>query len=271
MRKSAFALPLALVVLITLASVANMIYQEQSTVINHLRNNKASEKASLRDELISISYPKYANTFRNVEKQFIELDGLFNVNHLVETTAFEKRLLNDIELKKFRSLLAACELPDVYSRRITSFLLADSIPANNFTTLDLLAKIGANKTDIPKALMCFRIVSPVRKVNLRYVSPLHAPILLGLDKVAAEKMLRAVRNGELLTKSQFIAALQLSDLNSNTLKFYQNLMISPNSHHAATFWTYFGETFAYIEKKFDVVSGWKHLANKILWLPNLEK
>ena len=271
MKKSAFALPLALVVLITLASVANMIYQEQSTVINHLLNNKASEKVSLRDELISISYPKYENTFRNVEKQFIELDGLFNVNHLVETTAYEKRFINDIELKKFRALLSVCELPDDYSKRITSFLLADSIPANNFTTLDLLSKIGANKTDIPKALMCFRIVSPVRKVNLRYVSPLHAPILLGLDKVAAEKMLRAVRNGEILTKSQFIAALQLSDLNSNTSKFYQNLMISPNSHHAATFWTYFGETFAYIEKKFDVVSGWKHLANKILWLPNLEK
>ena len=89
MRRSAFALPLVLVLLITLASLASFLFRQQSIVIQHTIQNKEAEQASQIKGLINISYPEYANPFSNVEKQFIELDGLFNVNHLVETTALE--------------------------------------------------------------------------------------------------------------------------------------------------------------------------------------
>lgn len=271
MRRSAFALPLVLVLLITLASLASFLFRQQSTVIQHIIQNKEAEQASQIRELINISYPEYANPFSKVEKQFIELDGLFNVNHLVETTALEKRMVNDTELLKFRNLLRVCELPDYYGPRIVEFLIDDRIPAANFSTLDLLATIDAKQSDIPRALICFRIVSPLRKVNLRFVSQEHAPSLLGVSKALSNKILRSVADGQISTKDQFIAALKLSDANYNSRKVYQNIIVSPNSYHAATFWTYAGETFAYIEKKFDVGLGWKHLSNKILWLPSLEK
>ena len=271
MKKAAFALPLALVVLVALAALTSLLFRQQHMVIQHLIRDNESEKALLRDELISSSYPEYQNPFSNVTKQFIELDGLFNVNHLVETTALEKRVINNNELIKFRDLLQVCDLPDDYSAKVTAFLKDDSIPSENFSTLDLLAEIGAKQTDIPKALMCFRVVSPLRKVNLRYVSQAHAPSLLGVDKMTSQKILKSVWNNELLTRDQLVASLKLPASDSKSKNRYQNLVISPISYHAATFWTDADETFAYIEKKFDVGLGWKHLSNKILWLPNLEK
>ena len=141
MHRSAFALPLVLVLLITLASLASFLFRQQSIVIQHTIQNKEAEQASQIKELINISYPEYANPYSNAEKQFIELDGLFNVNHLVETTALEKRLVNDTELLKFRNLLRVCELPDDYGTRIVEFLMDDRILQQIFQHLICLRKL----------------------------------------------------------------------------------------------------------------------------------
>lgn len=270
MKAQGFIFPLVLLVLILVSVSSIAIFSEQKIIIDHFQGSSIS-KTNSQDvqKLEEFSIPDFPQPWSNVVKNTIQLDGLYNLNHLVQTNALNQRIVNEKELKKFGYLLTVCDISPNYAGKILDALTSQSISKFGFTVLDLLAEIGIDRADISNLLGCFRLASPLEKVNLRYANPEHAAALLNMDKETARQVMIKISSNQISNKNELLAFVTSKGTKEGLKSEYRNLTVSPNSLHYATYWTFQGETFAYFEHKFDLELGWLLRSRVIVWLPVL--
>ena len=270
MKQKGFIFPLVLVILILITASTLNILTEQRLLVEHFDSRKATQ-TNLDDfrYLTEFSTPGVVNPWGNVVKNELALDGLYNLNHLVQTTASDDRVVNETQFLLFKRLLAVCGLKSEYASRIVTVLMSRKISNSGFTVLDLLAEVDIVGAEIPKALTCFRITSPLNRVNLRFSLPEHAAVLLSVSKQDAYNLINKIRRDEISNKNELLSARGSGSNLSNLKKQYDNLIISRSKSHVASYWTFEDKTFAYFEHKFEIGNGWSLLSNLILWKPEL--
>lgn len=270
MSQSGFTLPLVLAVMLIIAASLLSMLQEQLTVAKYLvKSAEANKRVDQRAQLNLVSLPETKNPWLNVDKKLIALDGLYNVNHLVETSALGKRQVNALEKQKFQKLISFCGLPSDIADTIILHLISGKTPSEKYSTLDLLADIHISPQDIPNALTCFRIASPLQKINLKTTQPKHVKFLTDLPDDKVKYLMKKISYGEIMNKTQLVAhATDIGSLEYLRRKF-RNITVSHNIEHAAVYWNHGSETFAYYEKKFEMEAGWTHLSSIVLWQPEL--
>ena len=130
MSQSGFTLPLVLAVMLIIAASLLSMLQEQLTVAKYLvKSAESSRRVDQRTQLNLVSLPETKNPWLNADKKLIALDGLYNVNHLVETSALGKRQVNALEKQKFQKLISFCGLPSDIADTIILHLISGKTPS----------------------------------------------------------------------------------------------------------------------------------------------
>ena len=270
MRQNGFVLPLVLFVIIAIASTSIHIFKQQNLFIENLPLYSVEKSRRKALQLLTdVSMIGRDNPWQNVDKNTVSLDGLFNVNHIVETTAVQKRIINQDQLKNFKKILDSCGLDQAYADKLADFMQSGPTPHHSFSLIDLVAFLQLPATETTKAFTCFRISSPLHKINLRFATVDHVQILLDVPKTKATEIKQLIDNGKIINKAGLIAYLGNVEQIPDLKKKYRHLSVSTNWVHAAAYWTYEKETFAYFEQKFEIPRGWVFISKMVLWRPEL--
>ena len=92
MQQSAFVFPITLFALLLIAGFSIAAFSLQQTHVNFLQQPTSSSSREIRvGKLSENSKVGTENIWQGIEKQELILDGLYNLNHLVETTALGGR------------------------------------------------------------------------------------------------------------------------------------------------------------------------------------
>ena len=270
MRQNGFVLPLVLFVILAIASTSTHIFKQQNLFIEDIPLDSAEKSRREALQLLTnVSMIGRDNPWQNVDKNTLSLDGLFNVNHIVETTAVQKRVVNQDQLENFKKILDSCGLDRSYADTVAEFLQSGPAPHHSFSLIDLVAFLQFPPADTTKAFTCFRVSSPLHKVNLRFATVDHVQILLDVSKTKATEIKQLIDNGKIINKAGLIAYLGDVEQIPNLKRKYRHLSVSTIWVHAAAYWTDKKETFAYFDQKFEIKRGWVLISQTVLWLPEL--
>ena len=135
--------------------------------------------------------------------------------------------------------------------------------------IDLFAFLEVQENTIVDTLVCFRISSRSSRINIKFSNATHIAAYLDLPIGEAITIKRLIMEGQISKKSELLAYLSKKESIDNLKKRHRNIMISDQVDHAATYWTFENDTFAYFEKDFSVENGWSVFSDTVLWLPEL--
>ena len=171
MKQSAFVFPITLFALLLIAGLSIAAFSLQQTHVNFLQQPISSNSREiLVGKLSENSKVGAENTWRGIERQELILDGLYNLNHLVETTALGGRQINSDQMLILERVLKGCDINTEFIPEIASYLLQVKTPSRKTSILDILASLKISTDEVPKLLSCVRLASPLSKINFSFAS-----------------------------------------------------------------------------------------------------
>jgi hypothetical protein len=135
--------------------------------------------------------------------------------------------------------------------------------------IDLFAFLEVQENTIVDTLVCFRISSRSSRINIKFSNATQIAAYLDLPIGEAITIKGLIMEGQISKKSELLAYLSKKESIDTLKKRHRNIMISDQVDHAATYWTFENNTFAYFEKDFSVENGWSVFSDTVLWLPEL--
>ena len=169
MKQPAFVFPITLFALLLLAGFSMAAFALQQTHVKFLKQPISFGSREIQvDKLTETSKVGSKNTWQGIERQELILDGLYNLNHLVETTALGGRQINSDQLLILERVLQGCDIDTAFIPEIASYLLQVKTPGRKTSVLDILASLRLPKNKLPSILSCVRLASPLSKINFSY-------------------------------------------------------------------------------------------------------
>lgn len=271
MRYNGFVLPLVLTVLIAISLSSLGIYSTQNRYFENFTTNDSQIQYLKRiKSLKAASISSKGNSWQTIVRNDIPLSGLYNINNLMTSSLSGRRAIDQKQLQIFNRVVNACDLPVSYVEKVLSFLEFYSEISIDFTMIDLLAFLDVPEKVISDIIVCFRFSTRSSRINIKYSSVEQMAALLDLSRSEAINIKSLIMNGRIETKSELLAYLGKKETINNLKKRHRNIMISDQIDHAATYWTFSNDTFAYFEKDFSTEQGWSIFSSTILWLPELK-
>lgn len=271
MKCKGFILPLVLTVLFAISLTSMQIFSQQK---QHFKEFVTTEKQiKFQNRLLKLKNASIYNTessWPSVSKTNVPLSGLFNLNSLVSNSVLGDRVINQRERAIFTKILQKCGLPLSYTKGILAFLTSKQKISVNFSTIDLLAFLDIPPNEIPDFLVCFRLSSRFSRVNIKFSSASHIEALLEVSSDEANSIKSRIIGGQISNRSELISYLNKKESVIELKRKHRNIIVSDLLDHAATYWTYNNETFAYFEQTFAAERGWSIFTDTVLWLPELE-
>lgn len=272
MRTQAFVLPITLFVLLLIAGFYIGVFALQQTHVESLKQTTSAEVQ--KSQVIKLSNQSKVgaeNIWQGVERNEIILDGLYNLNHLVETTALGGRIVNPNQVSVLERVLKGCGLESALVPGLASYLLQTKTPARNVSILDIIAELEIPSDNFTKMLFCLRLTSPLKKINFAYASSSMIASILDISLARAEKIKRLIQEGNINNKGELIAFFGGEAKSLNLDKKTMKLTVGPNYEHAAIYWTEQNETFAFFDQSLDKNGAWRLNWNVVLWVPEIIK
>ena len=221
MKQSAFVFPITLFALLLIAGFSIAAFSLQQTHVNFLQQPTSSSSREIRvGKLSENSKVGAANIWQGVERQELILDGLYNLNHLVETMALGGRQINSDQMLILERVLEGCDINTAFIPEIASYLLQVKTPGRKTSILDILASLKISTDEVPKFLSCVRLASPLSKINFSFASAEMISSVLKISKGQSETLKRLMASGGINKKSEIIAYFGSE---SNNLDLEKNL------------------------------------------------
>ena len=133
MKQSAFVFPITLFALLLIAGFSIAAFSLQQTHVNFLQQPTSSSSREIRvGKLSENSKVGAENIWQGIERQELILDGLYNLNHLVETTVLGGRQINSDQMLIFERVLEGCDINTALIPDIASYLLQVKPPTEKF-------------------------------------------------------------------------------------------------------------------------------------------
>lgn len=272
MKQTAFVFPITLFALLLIAGFSIAAFSLQQTHVDFLKQQTSFGSRELRvGKLTEASKVGAENTWQGIVRQELILDGLYNLNHLVETTALGGRQINLDQVLILERVLQGCDLDTAFVTEIASYLLQVDTPHRSISILDILASLEKPSDVVPKLLSCVRIATPLSKINFSYASAEMISSILKISKARAEVLKRLMVSGDISTKSEFIADFGPESDSLDLEKNLKQVIIRETYEHAATYWVEENETFAFFDQSLDKDGAWQMNWNIVLWVPEIIK
>ena len=272
MKQPAFVFPITLFALLLLAGFSMAAFALQQTHVKFLKQPISFGSREIQvDKLTETSKVGSKNTWQGIERQELILDGLYNLNHLVETTALGGRQINSDQLLILERVLQGCDIDTAFIPEIVSYLLQAKTPGRKTSILDILASLRLPKNKRPSIISCVRLASPLSKINFSYASVEMISSILKISQASAEDLKQRIVSDDINKKSEIIAYFGSE---SNNLDLEQNLkqvIVRETYEHAAVYWIEKNETFAFFDQSIDKDGAWKLNWNIVLWVPEIIK
>ena len=272
MKQLAFVFPITLFALLLIAGFSIAAFSLQHTHVNFLNQPTLSSSREVRvGKLSENSKIGAENIWQGIERQELILDGLYNLNHLVETTALGGRQINADQLLIFERVLEGCDINTALIPDIASYLLQVKTPDRKISILDILASLKISTDEVPKLLSCIRIASPLSKINFSFASAEMISSVLKISKDRSEILKRLIASADINKKSEIIAYFGSESENLNLEKNLKQVIVRGTYEHAAVYWMEKNETFAFFDQSIDKDGAWKLNWNIVLWVPEIIK
>ena len=265
---SAFTLPLSLLLIGLLALNVTKIYQAQNANIASLRAlSEKPEFLEQRQQIISQSLTLKEMENGDYKRQTLSLDGLYNLSHLVTTGALGTRSINTRQIGILQKILAECDVSPAWGETFADAIVKMREYNPNLGIIDFLTALSIPSEDQLKLLSCVRITNPLRKINLRYVTPNVLAILLDVSAQSARQIVQKISSEELTSIKDLRIHLEQQYARTLPRDIITILTIRTNMDHAGIFWTHKGMTFAYVDIARADDLAWEVNWYKILWIP----
>lgn len=272
MKQSAFVFPITLFALLLIAGFSTAAFSLLQTHVNFLNQPTSSSSREIRvGKLSENSKVGAENIWQGIERKELILDGLYNLNHLVETTALGGRQINADQLLIFERVLEGCDINTALIPDIASYLLQVKTPDRKISILDILSSLKISTDEVPKLLSCIRIASPLSKINFSFASAEMISSVLKISKDRSEILKRLIVSAEINKKSEIIAYFGSESDNLNLEKNLKQVIVRGTHEHAAVYWMEKNETFAFFDQSIDKDGAWKLNWNIVLWVPEIIK
>ena len=272
MKQSAFVFPITLFALLLIAGFSIAAFSLLQTHVNFLNQPTSSSSREIRvGKLSENSKVGAENIWQGIERKELILDGLYNLNHLVETTALGGRQINADQLLIFERVLEGCDINTALIPDIASYLLQVKTPDRKISILDILSSLKISTDEVPKLLSCIRIASPLSKINFSFASAEMISSVLKISKDRSEILKRLIVSAEINKKSEIIAYFGSESDNLNLEKNLKQVIVRGTYEHAAVYWMEKNETFAFFDQSIDKDGAWKLNWNIVLWVPEIIK
>ncbi len=272
MKQSAFVFPITLFALLLIAGFSIAAFSLLQTHVNFLNQPTSSSSREIRvGKLSENSKVGAENIWQGIERKELILDGLYNLNHLVETTALGGRQINADQLLIFERVLEGCDINTALIPDIASYLLQVKTPDRKISILDILSSLKISTDEVPKLLSCIRIASPLSKINFSFASAEMISSVLKISKDRSEILKRLIVSADINKKSEIIAYFGSESDNLNLEKNLKQVIVRGTHEHAAVYWMEKNETFAFFDQTIDKDGAWKLNWNIVLWVPEIIK
>ncbi len=272
MKQSAFVFPITLFALLLIAGFSIAAFSLLQTHVNFLNQPTSSSSREIRvGKLSENSKVGAENIWQGIERKELILDGLYNLNHLVETTALGGRQINADQLLIFERVLEGCDINTALIPDIASYLLQVKTPDRKISILDILSSLKISTDEVPKLLSCIRIASPLSKINFSFASAEMISSVLKISKDRSEILKRLIASADINKKSEIIAYFGSESENLNLEKNLKQVIVRGTYEHAAVYWMEKNETFAFFDQSIDKDGAWKLNWNIVLWVPEIIK
>ena len=272
MKQSAFVFPITLFALLLIAGFSIAAFSLQQTHVNFLKKPTSSSSREIRvGKLSENSKVGAENIWQGIERQELILDGLYNLNHLVETTVLGGRQINSDQMLIFERVLEGCDINTEFIPEMVSYLLQVKTPGRKTSILDILASLSLTTDEVPRMLSCLRLASPLSKINFSFASAEMISSVLKISKGRSETLKQLMASGDINKKSELIAYFGSESDNLNLEKNLKQVIVRDTHEHAAVYWTEKNETFAFFDQSIDKDGAWKLNWNIVLWIPEIIK
>ena len=129
MKPPAFVFPITLFALLLIAGFSIAALSLQQTHVKFLKQPTSFGSREIQiDKLTETSKVGAQNTWQGIERQELILDGLYNLNHLVETMALGGRQINSDQVLILERVLGGCNINTDFIPNIASYLLQVKTP-----------------------------------------------------------------------------------------------------------------------------------------------
>ena len=183
MKQSGFVFPITLFALLLIAAFSIAAFSLQKVHVNFLQQPTSFGSREIRvDKLGENSKVGAENIWQGIERQELILDGLYNLNHLVETTALGGRQINSDQMLIFERVLEGCDINTVLIPEIVSYLVQVKTPSRETSILDVLGSLKISTDEVSKLLSCVRLASPLSKINFSFASAEMISSVLNISK-----------------------------------------------------------------------------------------
>ena len=272
MKQPAFVFPITLFALLLLAGFSIAAFALQQTHIKFLKQPTSfGSRETQVAKLTESSKVGSKNAWQGIEKQELILDGLYNLNHLVETTALGGRQINSDQVLILERVLQGCDIDTAFIPKISSYLLQVKTPGRKTSILDILASLRLPKNKLPSIISCVRLASPLSKINFSYASVEMISSILKITKASAEDLKQRIASGDINKKSEITAYFGSENDNINLEKNLKQVIVRETYEHVAVYWIEKNETFAFFDQSIDKDGAWKLNWNIVLWVPEIIK
>jgi len=271
-KQPAFVFPITLFALLLLAGFSMAAFALQQTHVKFLKQPISFGSREIQvDKLTETSKVGSKNTWQGIERQELILDGLYNLNHLVETTALGGRQINSDQLLILERVLQGCDIDTAFIPEIASYLLQVKTLGRKISILDILSSLRLPINELPSILSCVRLASPLSKINFSYASVEMISSILKISKASAEDLKQRIVSGDINKKSEIIAYFGSESNNLDLEKNLKQVIVRETYEHAAVYWIEKNETFAFFDQSIDKDGAWKLNWNVVLWVPEIIK
>ena len=272
MKQPAFVFPITLFALLLIAGFSISAFSLQQTHVKFLKQPTSFGSREIQiDKLTETSKVGAQNTWQGIERQELILDGLYNLNHLVETMALGGRQINSDQVLILERVLSGCNINTDFIPNIASYLLQVKTPSRKTSILDILASLRLPTNELPSILSCVRLASPLSRINFSYASVEMISSILKISKASAEDLKQRIASGDINKKSEIIAYFGSESNNLDLEKNLKQVIVRETYEHAAVFWIENNETFAFFDQSIDKDGAWKLNWNIVLWVPKIIK
>ena len=272
MKQPAFVFPITLFALLLIAGFSIAAFSLQQTHVRFLKQPTSFGSREIQiDKLTETSKVGAQNTWQGIERQELILDGLYNLNHLVETMALGGRQINSDQVLILERVLAGCNINTDFITNLTSYLLKVKTPGRKTSILDILSSLRLPTNELPSILSCVRLASPLSKINFSYASVEMISSILKISKKSAEDLKQRIASGDINKKSEIIAYFGSESDNVKLEKNLEKVILRETYEHAAVYWMEENETFAFFDQSIDKDGAWKLNWNIVLWVPEIIK
>lgn len=265
-----FTLPLVLFLISFIALISMSIYVRQNDSIKTLHFLKLSfESVSSAQRLKQYSIQTTFRPLAGIKRQEIQLDGLYNVSHLVQTNALGGRRINENQVTTLQRILSDCRQNPGLAKTLAQRLLSIPKIEQNDGILNLIQGFDLSPTEMLNLIICVRLSSPLNKLNLYFATQQTLASLFNLSSAQATKLQIAIKNGKLENISQ--VKVFLKELTGNSHEDWDtvHMQLSQNSKNKAVYWTHLEKTFAFFDIGREIGEPWAENWNVILWMPEV--